>query len=297
MSAARRAAPFAAAILGIALFTLMDAVMKGLSLAIGSYRAIVWRTAVGVPLALALLAWREGVRWPAPDLARLHLQRGLVNAFSAVGYFFGLTRLPMAEGIALAFIAPLVALYLAAALLGEAVGWRAVAGSLLGLAGVGVLLAVRAGGPAPAGALAGVAAILAAATLYGYGLVLLRRQAQRASPLEVGFFQTGATLLWLLPAAGWLAPPPPASAWPGLAAGAILAQGSLMLLAWANRDAEARRLIPIEYSGFLWAVLFGAWFFGEALAPATLAGAVLIVGGCLLAALARPVRQAAEVGQ
>ena len=44
-----------------------------------------------------------------------------MNALSATGYFFGLTRLPMAEGIALAFIAPLVALFLAAWLLGERV--------------------------------------------------------------------------------------------------------------------------------------------------------------------------------
>jgi S-adenosylmethionine uptake transporter len=293
----RRAAPFLAAVLGIALFTLMDAVMKGLSLEIGPYRAMLWRTAIAILPALAVLAWVEGVRWPDRSLRLLHLQRGMVNALSAVGYFFGLTRLPMAEGIALAFIAPLVALYLAAALLGERVGVRAILGSLLGLGGVGLLLAARLGRPAGDGAVLGAAVILAAAVLYGYGLVLLRRQAQRATPLEVGFWQTGATLLWLAPAAPWLAPLPPVRFWPGLAAAALLAQGSIMLLAWAYRHTEAKRLIPIEYSGFLWAVLFGALFFGEALAPSTLVGAAVIVAGCALAASARGEPRPAEMGQ
>ena len=274
----------------------MDAVMKGLSLQIGPYRAMLWRTAIAILPALAMLAWVQGVRWPDRSLRLLHLQRGMVNAFSAVGYFFGLTRLPMAEGIALAFIAPLVALYLAAAILGERVGVRAVVGSLIGLAGVLLLLA-RAGAPAQGGATVGALVILGAAVLYGYGLVLLRRQAQLATPLEVGFWQTGATLLWLAPAAPWLAPVPPLRFWPGLAGAAVLAQGSIMLLAWAYARVEAKRLIPIEYSGFLWAVLFGALFFGEALAPATLFGAVLIVGGCLVAALARPEPTGTELGQ
>jgi S-adenosylmethionine uptake transporter len=297
VNAFRRGAPFLAAIAGIALFTLMDAVMKGLSLQIGPYRAMLWRTAIAVLPALAMLAWVEGVRWPDRSLRMLHLQRGLVNAFSAVGYFFGLTRLPMAEGIALAFIAPLVALYLAAAILGERVGARAVIGSLIGLAGVLVLLAARAGAPAQGGATLGALVILGAAVLYGYGLVLLRRQAQRATPLEVGFWQTGATLLWLAPAAPWLAPVPPSRVWPGLAGAAVLAQGSIMLLAWAYARVEAKRLIPIEYSGFLWAVLFGALFFGEALAPSTLLGAVVIVAGCVLAASAKGGAQSAELGQ
>ena len=292
-----RIAPVLAAAIGIALFTLMDAVMKGLSLAIGAYCAMVWRTSVGVVTAGAVLGV-QGFRWPDPETLRIHLLRGGVNAFSAVGYFFGLTRLPMAEGIALSFVAPLVALYFAAALLKERVGWRAIAGSLLGLAGVLLLVVVRAGGAHDRRAIVGAVAILGAAALYGYGLILLRRQAQRATPAEVSFFQIGATLLWLLPAAPWFAPLPAVRFWPGLVGGALLAQSSITLLAWAYARAEAKTLIPVEYSGFIWSVIFGALMFGEALAPSTLAGAVLIVSGCILAATARPEPPlAVEIGQ
>ena len=46
----------------------------------------------------------------------------------------------------------------------------------------------------------------------------------------------------------------------------------------------AQALVPLEYSGFLWAALFGWLFFAEGLELPVLAGAVLIVAGCWIAA-------------
>ena len=60
---------------------------------------------------------------------------------------------------------------------------------------------------------------------------------------------------------------------------------SLMLLAWAWGRAEAHRLLPLEYSAFIWAALVGWLMFGEAVTLRTLGGVVLIVGGCLMAVL------------
>src|SRR3546814_1782395 len=52
----------------------------------------------------------------------------------------------MAEAIALAFVAPLLALYMAAIFLGERIGRRSVAASLLGFMGVLVIVAGKLGG-------------------------------------------------------------------------------------------------------------------------------------------------------
>ena len=171
------AMPFAVACAGIAFFTYMDAVMKGLSLLIGAYCAMFWRTAIAVPLT-GLLLIRHPPRRPTRAILIVHVRRGLVTAISAIGYFFGLTRLPLAEGIALSFISPLVALYCSAVLLGERIGPRTIMASLLGVAGVGVLIAGRLTGAADGRAATGALAILGAAAIYGYGLTLLRRQAQ-----------------------------------------------------------------------------------------------------------------------
>ena len=48
--------------------------------------------------------------------------------------------------------------------------------------------------------------------------------------------------------------------------------------------AEASYLAATEYTAFLWAALFGWLFFSEPLSAFTLAGALLIVAGCLFAA-------------
>src|SRR5690606_33740600 len=84
--------------------------------------------------------------WPDAETMRIHALRSLFVALMALGFFWALARLPMAEAIALAFIAPLLALYMAAIFLGERIGRRSIAASLLGFAGVLVIVAGKFGG-------------------------------------------------------------------------------------------------------------------------------------------------------
>ena len=75
----RPVTPFAAVLIGIGLFSLMDALMKGASLAVGAYSALMVRSVIGLGLAAPLwLATRP--RWPAASTVRLHLLRGTVAA-------------------------------------------------------------------------------------------------------------------------------------------------------------------------------------------------------------------------
>jgi S-adenosylmethionine uptake transporter len=280
------AIPFAAGCLGIALFSIMDAVMKHLVLEIGTYNALVWRNGCGATLAgLCFLATRS--RWPGREALRLHLTRGLVGTVMAVLFFWGLGRVPLAQAIALAFIAPLIALYLAAVLLKEQIERRAIFASLLGLAGVVVIFAGQADANLGREALWGSLAVLASACLYAYNIILMRRQALVAKPLEVAFFISGITTLALLTAAPVLAQVPSAEHWPAILLGAMLAFGSLLLLAWAYARAQAQHLAPVEYTSFIWASALGWLVFGEWVSAFTLAGAALIVMACLIAATRR----------
>lgn len=283
MSSRSIAIPFAICCLGVALFSVMDAAMKGLSLSIGLYNALLWRAVTGTVLGL-LLMLATGQRWPRATVLRLHLLRGVVVAFMALLFFWAIMRLPLAEAIALSFIAPLIALYLAAIMLGERVGRRAVGASLLGLVGVGVILSGRLQGHYAADAMLGVLAVLGSAMLFAWNLILQRQQAQRASPIEVAFFQHLVMLgVFVLGAPAW-AVVPPSAAVPLVLLAAGLAFTSLAALAWAYARAEAQRLIPVEYSAFLWAAVVGWLAFGERLTLTTVAGALLIVTACLIAA-------------
>lgn len=286
-ASARAALPVAAAALAIAFFVGMDAAMKGAALAIGAYNAMLWRSLVGVGASGAI--W-TAVRppWPSPEVLRVHLLRGFVGTFMALTWFWGIARLPLAEAIALSFIAPLIALFLAAATLGERIGRAAIGGSLLGFAGVILIVATRARTPFSAEGLAGASAILVSAVLYAFNIVLMRRQALIAKPVEVAFFQNLVVFALLLTAAPLLAVLPPAGEWPRLVLAVMLALASALLLAWAYRRAEAQRLAPVEYTALIWGALFGWLVFGEDIGVATVTGGMLIVAGCWIAARQRP---------
>ncbi|WP_420145761.1 DMT family transporter [Sphingobium sp.] len=277
------AIPFVICCVGVALFSVMDAAMKGLSLAIGLYNALFWRAVTGTLLGLALMLLTRQ-RWPTRQVLRIHLLRGTVVAAMALLFFWSILRLPLAEAIALSFIAPLIALYLAALLLKEKVGRQAVGASLLGLVGVAVILSGKLSGRYEADALLGVLAVLGSAVLFAWNLIIQRQQAQVASPIEVAFFQHLVMLAVFSTCAPWLAILPPTGAVPLVLLAATLAFTSLAALAWAYARAEAQRLIPVEYSAFLWAAIVGWLAFGERVTLTTMAGALLIVVACLIAA-------------
>lgn len=278
------AAPFAAVTLGIALFSVMDALMKNASIAAGAYNAMLLRSVFGTALMFPLWKWRGG-QWPDRAAMKLHALRGAVSGAMATTFFWGLVRLPMAEGIALSFIAPLIALYLAAAVLGEQVGKRAIAASVMGLAGVLVIAAGRLGeGQFSRDAAWGIGSILLSAVLYAFNLILQRKQAQMSGPIEVALFQTVFVALFLGLAAPWLAAVPGTRALVDIFGGAVLAMMALMVISWGYGRAEAQALLPIEYTAFVWAAIMGWWMFAEPVTVATLLGVVLIVIGCWIAA-------------
>jgi S-adenosylmethionine uptake transporter len=275
---------FLVGMLGIALFSGMDAVMKGLVLALGTFATMFWRNLVGVGMSGALYLAQPSP-WPSQATMRLHIARGVLSTVMGFLFFWGLARVPLAQAIALAFIAPLIALYLAAVLLKETVGGRTVAASLVAFTGVLVIFVGQAQADLGREATIGSLAILASAVCYALNIILMRRQAQVAGPVEIAFFQSlivTAILAAFIPLVG--VEVPAATHWPWLLFAASLAISSYLLLSWAYARAEANYLAATEYTSFLWAALFGWLVFSEPLSPYTLAGAAMIVAGCILAA-------------
>jgi S-adenosylmethionine uptake transporter len=270
--------------LGIALFSGMDAVMKALVLGIGTFATMFWRNLIGIGLS-GILYLRGPVRLPARSTFRIHLARGLLSTGMGFLFFWGLGRVPLAQAVALAFIAPLIALILAAVLLKESIGSRTVAGSLIAFAGVLVIFFGQAQADLGHEATVGSLAILTSAVLYALNIILMRRQALVAGPLEIAFFQSlivTTALLLVIPFVGVAVPG--GEHWPWLLFASALSIASMLLLSWAYARAEASYLAATEYTAFLWAMLLGWLFFGEQVSLFTLAGAALIVGGCVLAA-------------
>lgn len=282
-----------AAAIGLGFFSLMDACMKSASLVVGAYSAVLLRSLMAAFLAGG--AWLvRGGQWPARRVLKVHVLRGMVISLTALTFFAALERLPMAEAIALSFISPLIALALAALVLGERVGKSALWAGLLGLGGVLVIVAGRIGHHRLGHAAAtGIGLVLISALFYAWNLVLQRQQALLARPLEIVAFQSMVVTLVLLPAAPFFLTLPSATVGATILVACLLSITAGLILAWAYARAEAQVLVPIEYTGFAWASLFGWLFFAERVSAATFAGAALIILACLIAAPRRKVEQTA----
>lgn len=292
MAIPSRLMPILATLFGIGLLSLMDAFMKEAALDMGAYSASFSRSATAFLIILPVWLFQRG-GWPGRKVMKVHVTRGVVGAFMALTFFYALTKLPLAETIAISFIAPVVSLYLAAVLLGERIRREAIWGALLGFIGTLVIV----GGKFDRGNLnedtaLGLAAVIVSALLYAWNLVLQRQQALAAKPVEVATFYMGIAAVTYALAAPWFFELPAPNEFENIAIAALLSVAGLLIMAWAYARAEAQVLVPIEYSGFLWAALFGWLFFREAVTLSVTGGAALIVLGCLIATRRRPEQSA-----
>ncbi len=278
--------PLLAGACGIGLFTLMDAYMKGLTRELNAYNAMLWRSLIGLALSAPLFLISRG-RLPPRAAFRLHSLRALNSSVMAIAFFYGISTVPLAEGTALTFIAPIIALFLASVLLHEKIHPLAIVAAISGFGGVMIIALARAQATQTSAAWLPIAALMLSAVLYAINIILMRQQAQAAGPVEIIFFQSLLVTLILSLAAPRYATLPNAAQFLNLAISSALALTSLLLLSWAYARAQAQQMVPVEYTAFLWATLFGSLFFDEIVTPVVIAGTVLIVGGCLVASRAK----------
>jgi len=275
---------FLAALGAVAVLSVMDAVMKHLVLAIGIIAVSIWRAIVNMGISAAIFLPQRR-RWPSAATLKIHVSRGILVTILAFLFFWGIGRVPLAQAIALTFIGPLIALLLAAVFLHEKIGPLSIAGSIAAFAGVLVIMFGQAQAKVGPEVMLGSAAILCSAACYAVNIVMMRHQARIADPLEINFFQSltvMAVWLFVMPVAGL--PPALGKEWIWVVVASLMSTAGTLLYGWGYARGPASYLAVTEYSGFLWASLCGWLVFQERVSSYTLAGAVLIVGGCLLAA-------------
>ena len=275
---------FAAALAAVAVLSIMDAVMKHLVLAIGLFAVSLWRAVANLFFSSALYLPRRQ-HWPSRKTLWIHVIRGVDVMVMAALFFWGIARVPLAQALALTFIAPLIAMLLAPLFLKERLNARLIGGAIAAFAGVLVIVVGQARTQVQADVLLGIAAIIGSAICYSGNILMMRWQALAAKPLEINFFQAIVVLILWLAVFPFLGIP----AWPGGQLGYILVASILsttggLLFAWAYARGEASYLAVTEYSGFIWASICGWVAFSERVSLYTLAGAILIVGGCLIGA-------------
>lgn len=277
--------PAAVMALGVALLAAMDATIKLLAAEHSTLAIVLVRYGFGfVAVALVAAVVRPG--WPTAEAIRANAARAMVVLVAASTFYYALAVLPLADAIALGFTAPLFVALFGWIVLQEAVSGATLAALGVGFAGVVVIAWGQGlGGAAEGEALWGAVSAVVSAATYAFSIVLLRRRAARDGPVGMVLVQTACLVLLVGPVAFALGIGGEFRAewsWVYVLVGTLGTAGTLCF-GYALTKAAAAPMASLEYTAFIWAILWGAVLFAEAPTAPTLAGAALIVGSALIA--------------
>ncbi len=282
------ARPVLVAIAGIGLLVIVDAVVKKLTSVYTTADVLLLRYGSGLIFAgLIFAAARPG--WPSRAQWPRYVVRTVVVMTTAATFFYAVAHLPLAEVITIAFLSPLFMALFGRIFLGERFHARVGVALLLGFAGMLVIVGTGEGVAGPATSWLPTIAAVISPVSYALSIVLLRHQSGDEPITRIMFVQVLLGLLVIAPfRIGEIELPRGDLAWLALASGAFGTVGNL-LVAWAVSRAPAARVGVTEYTGLVWASILGYVFFAEVPRPAVLAGALLIVAGCVLVMRAKRV--------
>lgn len=220
---------------------------------------------------------------------RLQVFRGLGLVTSSILFITGLRYLPVAEATATSFAAPLFITALSIPFLGERVGPRRWAATVVGL--VGVLIVVRPGTTA-----FDPASILPLLSAFGWAsaVVATRRTSAGDGAVTTLAYSAiaGVAVLSVLAPFVWVVPD-----WRSVALATFIgfaATTGHWLIVLAFRYGDASVLAPFTYAQLVWVTLFGWMAFGAVPDRWTLIGAGVIAASGIYTAHRESVRARAR---
>ena len=207
---------------------------------------------------------------------KLTLVRGVLLLFATMSFFTAIRYIPLADAVAISFVAPLFVVALSIPLLGERVGPRRWAAVLIGLAGVMVIVRPGFGDVHWAYGL-----MLFMALVFAIFVIVTRMLTRTEETLSILFYAalmgtigTSALLpfFWQTPTlvqVGWMA-----------AMGAIGGVSQLLMIN-AYKVATASTLAPFQYIQIIFAAFWGYLIFGDFPDNWVIAGGTIVIASGL----------------
>lgn len=269
---------------GIVLLCAMDAVAKALGANLTTFQVVFVRC-LGAAIWLAFWIVLTRGDWPRRENLLRHLLRAIMLVVTASMFFYAIARLPLAVVAALAMTAPVYVTVLGALVFKEHVGvgpWIA-----LGLGAAGSAIIIFAGAPVElAGAtdlLAWTAAVLAPLS-YAITLVILKHHSGNEGAAAMTLAQTLLAAIIISPLAFGPVSIPNAMVWGQIGLVGLFGAVGFLLLINGLKRMPVSVFAVLDYTGLIWAGLFGFLFFGEIPGPQLWLGGTLIVAACVITA-------------
>ncbi|MEM6887195.1 MAG: DMT family transporter [Pseudomonadota bacterium] len=234
---------------------------------------IVWFRQLGLLAGVVVLLAVRGLTVLSSANPKLQIGRGLLAACSATLFIIGVGYVPLADAVAITFVAPFLVTVMGALILREPVGVRRWSAVVIGF--VGTLIVIRPGMGVihPAAVL-----LIIAASAFALRQVLSR--------ILAGEDKTQTTVAYTAIASWTLLCLPLPFVWQTPASGleillllgmAIFAAIAEVLVIMALDAAQAVVVAPVQYSLLIWGTCYGFVIFGQLPDAWTLIGAVIIV--------------------
>lgn len=287
----RRLLGIVAMCIGVFAFTFQDLIIKGISGAYPVHEILFVRTAVVLPIILAIAHFEHGLGRLRTSRLGAHVTRSVIMFLAYTTYYLGVAALPLATAVAISFSAPLFITALAGPLLGERVGamrWIAV---IAGFVGVLIVMWDKLGALELAVLLPAVSAICyALSQLHARHIGSTESGSALSFYLTIVFFTlsgiaglitgSGAFEHWAHPSLAFLLRAwsmPTAQDFLLIACCGLCASVGVYSLAQGYRMTEANEAALFEYTALPWAILWGALFFSEIPGLGTLFGVALVI--------------------
>lgn len=256
--------------LGMFLFSAADTLAKYLTKDFHPVQ-IMWSRQAGLMAGVIILIAFRGFSVFRSKHPRLQITRGAAAAGSGTLFIFAVTYVPLADAVAVSFVAPFMVTIMGALFLKEKVGPRRWAAVIIGF--LGTLIIIRPGADAihPA-----VFLVLAAAGLYATRQVLSRVLSDDNTTTTIAYtaLVSGAMLSLFLPFV-WRTPETVTQImiFVGLACIAAIAE---ICIIKALEATQAVVVAPVHYSLIIWGTMYGYIIFNDLPDIWTWVGAAII---------------------
>lgn len=181
-------------LIGAVLFSGMSLGIKTLGEEMDSFQIAFLRAFLGL-LAILPFALRRGFSSLKTKVPFLHLVRSIVGVTAMMCIFYSITKLPLADAVALSFTRPLFLILLAVLFLGEAVRWRRWSATGVGFLGVLVMVQSQ-----PEFEIASFVALFGALMVAGVSVFIKKLSVTESAPTMMFYFGVIASIISFIPA-------------------------------------------------------------------------------------------------
>ena len=248
--------------------------------------SLFWRQALVLPLLALWALAHGGLGLFKTRRIGIHARRAMMGLTGMALNFGGMIFLPMAEATTINLSVPIICVFLAAALLGERVGWQRWGAVVVGFIGVLIVLnpttLLMQGFEGDHGL--GTLIALGGAMMTALITIQVRDLGRTESATTIVFWFSLISMIPLGIALPFVFTPHSAGEWGMLIGLGLLGAVVQLSLTGALRLAPVSVVTPMDYSSLLWSIACGWWFFGTLPADTTWIGAPLIVASGLFIA-------------